>query len=252
MSTKTKTTSTNQYDQQSMDQYHQNHSASTNVFSDYMKDPLKASYFQNQVNLLNHAANQIGQRNVSNLMNNQNLTGGGVMPGYMQSMLARTGRDTGTMQAQNYLQALMQAEGNRRSAATMAFQDRPLQTGQTSESQRSGLGTWLPQIAGGAIGGFAAGMTGTQGEMNASVSSETMPGTGGVAPWGGSGTSAPGSLPSYFSNSWQNQQAPFLNSSSGSGLWSGFDPMSNVSYSGMAPVAQGSYWPGGYNPEMQY
>lgn len=225
MSTKTETKTTNQYDQQSMDQYHQNHSASTNVFSDYMKDPLKASYFLNQVGILNRASDQIGQRNISNLLNNQQITGGGVMPGYMQSLLARTGRQTGAMQSQNFLSALMQAEGNRRGAASMAFQDRPLQTGQNTTQQRSGLGTWLPQIAGGAIGGFAAGMSGTQGQMNASAASD--PNIGGpIAPWGGSGTSAPGSLPSsYWSNTGQSN---FINN----GMWNGFNPMANVGYGG--------------------
>lgn len=160
MSKKTETKTTNQYDSASMNQYHTNHGNATNVFSDYMKDPLKASYFQNQVNILNRASNQIGQRNVSNLLNNQNLTGGGVMPGYMSSMLARTGRDTGAMQAQNFLGALMQAEQNRRGAASAAFQDRPLQTGQNSVQTTSGVGTWLPQVIGAGLSGLAAVGTG--------------------------------------------------------------------------------------------
>lgn len=229
MSTKTETKTTNQYDPTSMSNYHQNNTGATNVFSDYMKDPLKASYFQNQVNILNRTANQIGQRNVSNLTNNANLTGGGVMPGYMQSMLARTGRDTGAMQAQNFLTALMTAESNRRGAANMAIQDRPLQTGQDTTQQKSGLGTWLPQVIGAGVG--LAGSFLTKGK--GSGGSGDGGGGGDMSSWGGSvgGSSAP----SYWDSN-AGGQNQFISS----GMWSGYNPMANVT------------GPGGYNPEGYY
>lgn len=160
--TKKTTDTTNKYDSTSMNIFHQLGSSGNNVYQDYMKDPLKASYFQNQVGILNRYSNQAGLRNVSALLGQRGMMGGGgTTPGWMSSNLARIGRQTGASQSQNVLQALMNAESRRYSSAGNALNYRPLQTGQHSEEQTSGLGTWLPQVIG--MGASAALAFGTGG-----------------------------------------------------------------------------------------
>lgn len=159
-STKHTTDTTNKYDPQSMSNFHLLNASGTNVMQDYMKDPLKASYFQNQVGMMNRFSQQIGQRGMNSLLG-RGIMGGGQMPGWMSSNMARIGRSTGAMQSQNVLTALMNAEQRRSQAAGQALNDRPLQTGQHTEDQTSGLGTWLPQVIG--MGAQAALAFGTGG-----------------------------------------------------------------------------------------
>lgn len=160
-STKKTTDTTNKYDPASMNIFHQLGSAGSNTLQDYMKDPLKASYFQNQVGIMNRFSQQSGLRNINALLGQRGMMGGGATPGWLSSNIGRIGRQTGASQSQNVLQALMNAESRRYSAAGNALSYRPLQTGQHSEEQTSGLGTWLPQVIG--MGASAALAFGTGG-----------------------------------------------------------------------------------------
>lgn len=159
--TKKTTDTTNKYDPQSMNIFHQMGDAGSGVMQQYTKDPLTASYFQNQVGMLNRVSQQIGQRSMNSLIGQRGMSGGGgIMPGWLQSNIARIGRNTGAMQGQNVLTSLMNAESRRFQAGGNALNYRPLQTGQKSEEQTSGLGTWLPQVIGMAAQGAMAFGTG--------------------------------------------------------------------------------------------
>lgn len=168
-STKKTTDTTNKYDPQSMNIFHQLGGSGNNVMQEYMKDPLKASYFQNQVGILNRFTQQAGLRNVSALLSQR---GSGVNnAGWMNSNVARIGRNTGSSQAQNVLQALMNAESRRYSAAGNALNYHPLQTGQKTTEETGGLGTWLPQVIG--MGASAALAFGTGGASAAAKGMST-------------------------------------------------------------------------------
>lgn len=159
--TKKTTDTTNKYDPQSMNIFHQMGDAGSGVMQQYMKDPLTASYFQNQVGMMNRFSQQIGQRSMNALLGQRGVGGGsGIMPGWLQSNIARIGRNTGAMQGQNVLTALMNAESRRFQAGGNALNYRPLQTGQKTDEQTSGLGTWLPQVIGMGVQGALAFGTG--------------------------------------------------------------------------------------------
>jgi hypothetical protein len=176
--TKKTTDTTNKYDPQSMSNFHLLNASGTSVMQDYMKDPLKASYFQNQVGMMNRFSQQVGARGLNALLGRGMLGGGGAMPGWMNSNIARIGRSTGAMQSQNVLTALMNAEQRRSQAAGQALNNRPLQTGATQTEQTSGLGTWLPQVIG--MGAQAALAFGTGGaSMGASMAAKA--GSAGIA-----------------------------------------------------------------------
>ncbi len=87
-------------------------------------------------------------------------------PGYFQSQLARSGRARSGASAQNVIQNTLLSDQIRRSMLPLIQSYRPLQTGgsfqtQGSTTQTTGcLGTWLPQLAGAAIGGASAFATG--------------------------------------------------------------------------------------------
>lgn len=168
MSTKNTTTSTNQYNSQSMGQYNKLQNQYGGLLSQYMNNPMGAvsGIYDQSGQMAQQNAAQLGQSGMSNLANNQAASGfGGTnMPAYMQSQIAAQGRATSGMQSnaflQNNLAKNQAALGVQQFGASQAGMYRPLQTGGTQTKQTGGLGSWLPQVAGGALGMAMAGMTG--------------------------------------------------------------------------------------------
>jgi hypothetical protein len=160
MSTKKTTTTTNQYDPGSMGAFKAFTGAAQPVLLDYMKDPQKASYFLLQAGMLDRYARSQGASGVQNILGNARTGFSGDLPAYLQASLARSGRQTGALRANSFLQALLQAEENRRWATGTGLSYQPLQTGQKSVQKNSGLGTWLPQVASLALGAALAPFTG--------------------------------------------------------------------------------------------
>jgi hypothetical protein len=112
-----------------------------------------------------------------------------VGPGFFQSQLARMGRARAGASAQNVIQNKFFTDRSRQRMIGLGMQFRPLQTGSsfqtegTSTSKTSGLGTWLPQLAGAAIGGAGAFATG--GASLAGGAAGLAGGTGvGSSAWG--------------------------------------------------------------------
>ena len=152
-----------------------------NVLQQFMSDPLTASYFLKQLGMANQQISQLGQRNVGNLMANMRTGGfgGGNMNAFQQSQLARTGRATSGMQSNAFNSLLMNANQMRLGATQMAQGYNPLVTGQTATqtTKSSGVGTWLPQVLGGALAVGLAPFTG----------GTSLMGLGGLAGMGGGG-----------------------------------------------------------------
>ena len=168
MSTKKTTTSTNQYNSQSMGQYNKLQNQYGGLLSQYMNNPMGAvsGIYDQSGQMAQQNAAQLGQSGMSNLANNQAASGfGGTnMPAYMQSQIAAQGRATSGMQSnaflQNNLAKNQAALGVQQFGASQAGMYRPLQTGGTQTKQTGGLGSWLPQVAGGALGMAMTAMTG--------------------------------------------------------------------------------------------
>lgn len=105
----------------------------------------KAGYAQNTIN-----AEQQGQTAMGNLGMSASQFGGGGVPGFLQSQARQIGYGVSGQQQQGYWGALNSAVGSQLGAANTAAGFRPLQTGSTQKT--SGLGSWLPQVLGGALG----------------------------------------------------------------------------------------------------
>lgn len=172
-------------------------------------NPLGSSYFQNQLAQNQQNAVQIGQRNISNSVQNMR-TGGGILSssgGFANALLARNTLGASNMQSNAFNSSLNSALSNR-NTATMAMQAyQPLQTGQTQST--GGLGTWLPQVAGAAMNMLMPGVGSMLGGSSFSA------GYG-----GGSSNFTPGFKPTQTAN-------PFA------GIGSAPPPMDSSVYNGM-------------------
>lgn len=125
-----------------------------------------------------------------------------VAPGYFQSQLARSGRARAGASAQNVIQNKFLTDQIRRSMLPLAAAYRPLQTGGTFQSQGTttqttgGLGTWLPQVMGGALGLATGGLSSL---MGAGVGAAGLAGGTGVgsSAWGLGQSPLQAQLPRY-------------------------------------------------------
>jgi hypothetical protein len=162
MSTKNTTTSTNSnvFDPQSMGRYQQFGSAGGTALLDMLQDPLKQTGFNQRVAQGNQFAFNLATRNNSNIMNRASLFGGNNIPGFLQNQLGQSQNWLAGQQSQNFNQNLLYADQMRQMAMGQALGYRPLQTGATGQQtqSQSGLGTWLPQVAGMALGAATGGL----------------------------------------------------------------------------------------------
>lgn len=187
MSTKNQTTTTNAYNPGGMSAYNAFQPQLQSSLMQMAQNPLGNSYFQHQLAQQQAASQQIGQRNVSNSI--QNLrTGGGILSnarGYSNAMINRNNIGNSGMQANAFNSAMNTSLMNRNMALSSMQAYQPLQTGQTSVQQQTGAGTWLTPLIGAAanmfmpalgkaLSGGGGGNISAQGAMNG-------PGN----PWGG-------------------------------------------------------------------
>jgi hypothetical protein len=156
------------YDPTAMKAYTKGVDMINKLYMDQVQRPFDNPAFQMDVTTGVGAASKLGQRGINNITQNARAGGYGDMnmPGFQASMLNRAGRDTGSMQAQAMRQAINNAIQNKAYSASELFHFQPLMTGtdstghSTNTTQTSGLGTWLPQVAGAAIGGVTGALTG--------------------------------------------------------------------------------------------
>lgn len=185
MGTQNKTTSTAQFNTQAMGQYNQLQPSIGSALQGNIDNPFSNMMFNTQLGMQRQSNQaQFGAQQQALLQRSQAL---GINPSspqyaYMMNQLQRQNM-AGTSQGYNNL--LLQASQLRQQSIGMAENYRPLQTGQTQTQSQSGLGTWLPQLAGAAIGGLTAGFLGGKGKSGNGGSSGATDGNGGNGGWWG-------------------------------------------------------------------
>lgn len=199
MSTKQQTTGTNntsfQFAPGSQAMWSQNASQWLPFARSLFQNPFGNQMFQQENTMGQDQAASVGARNKSNIVNNAAALGYGTQGALFNSMMQRAGRDTSSLQAQAFRGAVGNANQRAMTGLGLASSFQPLMTGSNSNFNQtqttSGLGTWLPQLAGAAIG---AGM----GAFGGMASGASSAGSAGKAVGGGvsgmaSGMSAFGS-----------------------------------------------------------
>lgn len=157
------------------------------TLQNFMQNPLTSSFFNQRVGM---GAKQISQQAAAGtqaLLSNFRQSGmsGGTTNPFLQSMIARQGRATSGLQANNFLSQLFNANQLQLGATGMAQAYNPLMTGGSSTQTKSGLGTWLPQLAGAALGGLTGGLGSSLGGLFGGGGGLSSPGGSfgsGVAP----------------------------------------------------------------------
>lgn len=177
MGTKTQTDTSQKFDPGSMNRYQGWQSSMMPVLQQLFQNPTGSPFFNQNLQQNTKAATQVGGRNASNALLNfqrSGIGGGSLGGGAKQSLLAGIGRYNSSLQYQGFSNTMNQAQSDRWNAGQLGsamFQ--PLNTGSSSTQTTGGLGTWLPQLAGAAIGGLTGALTGGFGGGGA------MPGMGG-------------------------------------------------------------------------
>lgn len=194
MSTKTSTNTANQYNSQGMAAYNAFQPALMSQLLQMAQNPLSSSFFQNALAQMRNSANQVGARNTQNTLQNARTSGGMLSSsgGFTRALLNRNMLNNSTMQSNAFNSALNNTLSSRNWALSSMEAYQPLQTGQKSTQTQSGLGTWLPQVAGAAIGGLTGGGFGGLGSL-----------------FGGGGGGSPlGSLNQGMTSSYQQTMLP--------------------------------------------
>ena len=162
MGTKTQTNTANQYNPAGMSAYNAFQPGLQSSLLQMAQNPLSSSYFQNALAQMRGSANQIAARGQSNQLSNAR-TGGGLLSnsgGFTQALTNRSMLANSQMQSNAFNSALGGALQNRNWALSSMEAYQPLQTGQNTTQSTGGLGTWLPQLAGAALGGVTGALTG--------------------------------------------------------------------------------------------
>jgi hypothetical protein len=160
MSKKTTTTTTNQYDPTAKSAYDAQVAAGSNALLGEINNPTGNMFFQQQQQMQNlNNANMFGSAQQAL---NQRLQQQGISPNspLYQQQLGQLQRQQMAAQSQGYNQLLLNAGNLRQSAISSAMSFNPLQTGSTQVQKTGGVGSWLPQIAGAAVGGVMGLATG--------------------------------------------------------------------------------------------
>lgn len=137
-----------------------------NVLSQYTNAPFSNPFYQMSAALGQKGAQQMGQNNMQALLQNMLTSGisGGAGAGFKQAQMAQLGRANQSMMSQANVSNVLAALQRQMAAAGTGLSFSPQLTGQkgtfSQTQQTSGLGTWLPQLAGGGLSaamGFAGG-----------------------------------------------------------------------------------------------
>lgn len=198
------------------------------MLTGYMQNPFGNPFFQTQQQMGTRQAQNLGQTATSGLLKNMTssgMFGGASSPAGLEMLQNQARANTGLQANLGFLQPVQNALGMQQFAGGLANSYRPLQTGQQTTQSTSGLGTWLPQVAG-------MGLSALMG----------MPGLGGGGSniWSPSNTS--GTLPINNTNPFAGTGGPTNMLGIGNGGWPGVPPATPTTSSG-----GGSFW-GGNTP----
>ena len=228
MGSKKTSETTNQYDPQSMNRYQSWAGGMLGPLQSLFQNPTGSPFFNFNLQQGQRTASGLSGRNTFNALQNFNrsgIGGGSLGSGARMQLFGDLGRQASNLGYQGWAGAMGQAQSDRWNAASLGSSlfSNPLQTGQKNVQQTSGLGTWLPQLAGAALGGLS-GLSGLFGK-------------GG----GGGGFTDPGSAGMYSLGG--NTGNPFMGSGVGS----------STSYFGNNPLGGANgYTGGGINPAYNF
>jgi hypothetical protein len=199
MPTKQTNQQTSQFDPASMGAFQGLTPAWANAAKGYINSPFSNPFFQQQQQLGTRQAQGLGGTQMGNIGQNMRASGiggGGAAP-FQQEMMANQSRANSGLQAQlGFMNPVSNALGMQQNSMGMASGYRPLQTGQTQTQTTSGTGTWLPQVAGAALGGLSAGLGG--GMFGGGNKNFGMPGSGSTPMPGGFGGGMGGAPSSIY------------------------------------------------------
>lgn len=152
----------NQFDPTAMSAYQGLQGGAASTLQDFMQSPQSSGYFSQ---LLRQASESIGGRTQTAIDNLSNPALGANVSNpsaFFADQLRRTALGGQRMQSDALTNLLTQFAQMRLQAAGQAGGYRPLQTGGsgTQTMTQSGLGSWLPQLAGAAIGAGTMAATG--------------------------------------------------------------------------------------------
>ena len=214
MGTKKTSTTTNNYDPQSMNRYQGWANSMMPQLQNLFSNPFSSPFFNLNMQQTTKGASALAGRNMSNALLNFGRTGvgSGLSTGGMRnSLLNQLQRQGSGMQYAGFMGAVNQAQSDRWNAASLGSNlfSNPLQTGQKNVQQTSGLGTWLPQLAGAALaiggapftGGASLGALGSgffKGANSGPDTGQYIPGgTGSISPFMTSGVGGNFSNPGF-------------------------------------------------------
>ena len=160
MGTKKTSNTTNQYDPASMNRYQSWAGGMLPQLQGLFNNPTGSPFFNFNLQQGQRVASGLSGRNTFNALQNFNrsgIGGGSLGSGARMQMFGDLGRQASNLGYQGWAGAMGQAQSDRWNAASLGSSifSNPLQTGQKNTQQTSGLGTWLPQLAGAALGGLS-------------------------------------------------------------------------------------------------
>jgi hypothetical protein len=202
MSTKTTTTQQNQYDPTAMNAYQGMTGALNPAVRGYINSPFSNPFFQTQQQMGNNQANMMNQTNMSNIARNWTASGMGSSnsPAMLEMMNNQMRAGTNTRANLGFLAPMQNALNMQQNSMGIAASYRPLQTGDTTTTKKSGLGTWLPQLAGGALSMATGGMFGGGGVPQSAAQVNNVWGSGDMTtlnqPMAGTSQNLPFQMPS--------------------------------------------------------
>lgn len=141
-----------------------------------VNNPFSNSMFNTQMQMGMGAINARNQANMQRISQNAQALGG-TSNALLMNQINQSNRGTMGANAGMMNNLLLNAQQLRQQSLGQMQGYSPLQTGQTSAKTQSGVGSWLPQLAGAGLSAFMGPMSGMLGGM--------FGGAGGSQPFGG-------------------------------------------------------------------
>jgi hypothetical protein len=160
MSTTKTSTSTNTYNQGSMNAFNALQPQVQNLLQQYMNNPnaVVSPFYDLATQAAQRQANVLGANMNANVTGNLAASGfGGTnLPAFLSSQIAANNRAASGMRSNAFLQGQLGKAGAALGVQQMGLSGasayRPLQTGGKTTETQGGLGSWLPQLAGAGLG----------------------------------------------------------------------------------------------------
>jgi len=195
MGTTKSTTQTAQYDPTSKGVYEGLQGGLGSMLGGYMNNPFGNPFFQTQQQMGTRQAQNLGGMQMGNIARNLTASGfggGGATSPFAMEMLQNQARaNTGLQSQLGFLNPVQNALGMQQWAGGLAQGYRPLQIGQTQQERTGGLGSWLPQVAGMALGAGLAPFTGGMSLIGPMMAQGAHMGQGSPSGWSGMGSASP-------------------------------------------------------------